>query len=262
MRSERCEFVSQQCRCDALFFVPHGWCRPARLPTIVIAPGGAGLIGAPKEGGCGYGLVELGKRLAEAGFAVLAYDGRGQGISGGVRTGQNQYVEDLNAALGYLQSRDEVDCRRVGIFGHSAGGIAAVSCATSADDVRSIVLWATLPRYSTAKSESDGRLARLVKHMWEQGTKEQDYEEFLKQYVVIDPIETIGRLRKPVLLIGGSADKLLFREVEQRELLEAASASPTAAFVSIRGEGHWVRHTSECFPVICGMITSWFKSTV
>jgi len=65
--------------------------------------------------------------LTRAGYAVLRYDDRGVGESEGdfsTATITN-FTSDARAALAYLGVRDEIDPARVGILGHSEGGIYA-----------------------------------------------------------------------------------------------------------------------------------------
>jgi pimeloyl-ACP methyl ester carboxylesterase len=71
------------------------------------------------------GLDAFAERFAAAGFAVLAFDYRGFGDSGGeprllVRAGRQR--DDWRAALSYARSLERIDHRRLAIWGFSAGG--------------------------------------------------------------------------------------------------------------------------------------------
>jgi hypothetical protein len=74
-------------------------------------------------------LGEEGKRFSEAGFVTLAIDYRSFGESPGEPRGQlfplNQ-VEDYRNAISYLETRDEVDSDRIGIWGTSFGGATVI----------------------------------------------------------------------------------------------------------------------------------------
>lgn len=64
------------------------------------------------------------ERLTGAGIAVMVLDYRGWGRSGGTRglIRPLDQVEDIRSGLSYLETRDDVDATRLGIFGVSFGG--------------------------------------------------------------------------------------------------------------------------------------------
>lgn len=82
--------------------------------------------------------------LSRRGVAVLRYDKRGCGSSGGTMKGATteDFSRDARAALEYLKARQEVDCARLGLLGHSEGGIIVSCVAAASTDVRFIVLLA------------------------------------------------------------------------------------------------------------------------
>jgi len=70
--------------------------------------------------------------LVRAGFAVLAIDYRTIGSSEGHPRGQvfpERYVDDVRNAISYLQTRDEIDPDRIGLWGHSLGATVAIQAA-------------------------------------------------------------------------------------------------------------------------------------
>ena len=83
--------------------------------------------------------------LTRLGIAVLRYDDRGVGASTGnfneARTAD--LARDVEAAVDYLRSRKEIDNKRIGLIGHSEGGMIAPMVAVSRPkDVSFIVLLA------------------------------------------------------------------------------------------------------------------------
>lgn len=70
---------------------------------------------------------EVAQELAQEGIASFRYDKRGVGKSEGdlSRAGMRDLLNDARAALELLQSREEVDPRRVFVLGHSEGGVLA-----------------------------------------------------------------------------------------------------------------------------------------
>ena len=69
----------------------------------------------------------LAERLQELGVAVLRFDERGVGESGGEFAGATSHdlSLDVEAALRYLRTRPEVDADRLGLIGHSEGSMIA-----------------------------------------------------------------------------------------------------------------------------------------
>ena len=82
--------------------------------------------------------------LTRAGIAVLRYDDRGVARSGGTfATGTTMdFADDAEAAFTFLAARPEVDPKRVGIAGHSEGGLIAPIVAARNPAVAFIVLLA------------------------------------------------------------------------------------------------------------------------
>jgi len=88
----------------------------------------------------------LADQLTRAGFAVLRCDDRGVGGSSG-STPQSttaDFAEDALAELRYLKGRPDVDKARIGLLGHSEGGIVAPIAASKSPDVAFIVLMSGL----------------------------------------------------------------------------------------------------------------------
>ncbi len=83
--------------------------------------------------------------LTRKGIAVLRYDQRGIAQSTGNYSNAtiNDFAQDAQSALTYLKSRKEVDGKRLGIIGHSEGGILASQVATHSNDASWLVLLAT-----------------------------------------------------------------------------------------------------------------------
>jgi uncharacterized protein len=89
-------------------------------------------------------FLVLADYLTRKGFAVLRSDDRGIGKSGGVfLTSTNaDFANDTEAAIAYFKTRREIDPKRIGLIGHSGGGIIAPMVAARDRDVAFIVLMA------------------------------------------------------------------------------------------------------------------------
>jgi alpha/beta superfamily hydrolase len=82
--------------------------------------------------------------LTRHGIAVLRYDDRGVGQSkGDFKTGSSaDFATDVESAVAYLKTRKEIDPKKIGLIGHSEGGIIAPMVASRSKDVNFIVMLA------------------------------------------------------------------------------------------------------------------------
>jgi dienelactone hydrolase len=78
-------------------------------------------------------LGQLAGALADAGFLVVRYDKRGIGQSGGRPEAVTlaDHADDLRAAVKYLQSRKDVDGKRIAVAGHGEGGLVSLMTAAA-----------------------------------------------------------------------------------------------------------------------------------
>lgn len=89
-------------------------------------------------------FLVLADHLTRAGIAVLRCDDRGVGKSTGDFGAalQSEFVADTLAAVAWLRARPEIDPGRVGLIGHSEGGMVAPRAAAQSPEVAFIVLLA------------------------------------------------------------------------------------------------------------------------
>jgi fermentation-respiration switch protein FrsA (DUF1100 family) len=89
-------------------------------------------------------FLVLADYLTRKGIVVLRADDRGFGKSTGVFSTATtlDFAGDAEAAFAYLKTRAEVDPRKIGLIGHSEGGIIAPMVAALNHDVAFIVLMA------------------------------------------------------------------------------------------------------------------------
>lgn len=88
---------------------------------------------------------QLAGALAERGFAVLRYDKRGIGQSGG-RTESvtlQDYSDDVLTAVRWLSKRKDIDKKRIALVGRGDGGSVALIAGRRVEDIASLVLIAT-----------------------------------------------------------------------------------------------------------------------
>ena len=131
---------------DGAFSVPHedvafetadgltlrGWYAPSHNGAAVVLVHGSG--------GSRLGPRKHARLLAEHGYGVLLYDGRGRGESEGDPLGFTwTWQPDVDAAVEYLKARPEVNDGRIGALGLSGGAEALIESAARREDLRAVV---------------------------------------------------------------------------------------------------------------------------
>lgn len=112
-------------------------------------------------------FLVLSDHLTRRGIAVLRFDDRGVGKSTGdfAAATSADFVSDVLAGVAYLLGRDDVEPDRIGLAGHSEGGLIAPMAAVASDDVAYIVLMAgpgvSGERVLYAQAELIGRAAGM-----------------------------------------------------------------------------------------------------
>lgn len=105
----------------------------------------------------------LADRLTRAGFAVLRCDDRGVGGSTGStpESTSADFADDVLAEVKFLKGRTDIDKARIGLLGHSEGGLIAPLAATRSSDIAFIVLMSgpalTGEKIMLAQAEAIGR---------------------------------------------------------------------------------------------------------
>ena len=89
-------------------------------------------------------FMVLADHLTHNGLAVLRFDKRGAGKSTGdyATATSRDFADDVQACIKYLKTRKKIDCNKIGLIGHSEGGMIATMVAAESKDVAFLVLLA------------------------------------------------------------------------------------------------------------------------
>ena len=89
-------------------------------------------------------FLVLADYLTKRGFAVLRVDDRGVGVSTGVylEAKNADFVSDVNAGINFLKKQEEINPKKIGLIGHSEGGVIAPIVVSENSDIAFIVLMA------------------------------------------------------------------------------------------------------------------------
>jgi alpha-beta hydrolase superfamily lysophospholipase len=198
--------------------------RGARVPAVVLITGS----GAQDRDENSPALEtwrpfrEIADTLSRRGIAVLRLDDRGVGGSdAGTDTATSaDFADDVRAALAWLRARPEIDPARVGLVGHSEGGIIAPMIAATDPRLRAVVLIAgsasrgrdILTRQRRYVIDADTSLSPARRDsLFAAATMEADSAfaapGWLRFFADYDPLVTVRRVRAPVLILQGESDR-------------------------------------------------------
>lgn len=113
--------------------------------------------------------------LTRHGFAVLRYDKRGVGKSTGEFTlalTSQDFAEDVIAGINYLKTRKDINPNRIGLLGHSEGGMIASMVAAKSNHAAFVVSLAgacltspeSIIKHNTLQLQADGASRELIIH--------------------------------------------------------------------------------------------------
>jgi pimeloyl-ACP methyl ester carboxylesterase len=157
-------------------------------------------------------FVVLAYALNRAGFAVLRYDKRGVGGSSGDYDAATtaDFASDAAAAVAWLKRQPHIDATRIGVLGHSEGGIIVPAVADTDKTVAFVVMIAgpcvrgdklfVLQSVMTAKAygASDEYIA-----------KRKVFDQELYNAITAAPSPSAALDRAKTLVAQGVADKLV-----------------------------------------------------
>ncbi len=178
-------------------------------PAIIICHG----VGANKSD-----FTELAVNLSRRGYAVLLFDFRAHGESGGNKTSLGYHEqEDVLAALDYLKTRHDVDPSRIGVYGFSLGGATAIIAAVRSHGFRAIVADSSFTNLRDQAKTVVADFYHLPSFPF-LPLVVFAYEVYFRTRIdAISPVGSIAMLAStPILIIAGDGDKLIPSENGRR----------------------------------------------
>ena len=189
-----------------------------------------------------FGLVHLAYDLHAHGFQSLLFDFRGHGVSEGDATTLGFHEEqDVLGALAYLRSRSGIDPERIGVYGVSMGGAAALLTVREGLGVRAIVTDSAFATLRGAIDHGFRRIANLPPSVFRRPTiwfaSKLAGEELAEVLRVVQPLVRIKRIANcPLLLIHGTEDDVV-SEQDAYQLYEAAKGPKEIWIIPQAGHG-------------------------
>ena len=200
----------------------------AKMPAVIICHG----VGANKSD-----FTELAAALSKRGYIVLLFDFRAHGESSGSRTSLGLHEqEDIMAALQFLQNRSDIDSKRLGIYGFSMGGSAALLAAARTHAFSAVVADSAFTSLRDQAREAITGFYHLPSFPFLQLTM-LGYQLYFQTSVdTVSPISTIAQISPtPILIIAGEGDQLI--PADNGRKLFAAAGEPKDLWI-IPGADH------------------------
>ncbi|MEP0068299.1 alpha/beta fold hydrolase [Pyruvatibacter sp.] len=147
------EFLSHGVKIEAYLYTPSSSDASTPLPAVVTAPGFGGVKEMLIESYADY--------LTAAGIACLSLDYRHFGGSDGMprqHIDPVRQVEDMQAGIDYLETADEIDSARIGVWGTSMSGGHTITVAAIDSRIKAAV--AIIPFLTAGKPSGDIRAIR------------------------------------------------------------------------------------------------------
>jgi pimeloyl-ACP methyl ester carboxylesterase len=221
------------------FGIAASFAKPASAatpPPVAILVGGSSTT---DRDGVVAGIPVLGQIAADlvsAGMAVVRYDRRGTGQSGGrsETTTITDYAEDVRAIVTWLEKqRRDVDKRQIAVIGHGDGAWIAMTAAARDSRIGALVLASAastpgselvlerqrrvLDQLKTADAEKQAKidLQRRINAAATSGAgwdgvpvemRRAAETPWFQSYLAFDPARVMRDVRQPILIVQGSLD--------------------------------------------------------
>lgn len=200
----------------------HGWLirTEGRAPAVVVVHGWGGNSGL---------MLPLAPHLHEAGFHTFFLDARNHGRSEHDSfSSMPRFAEDLDTAVEWLRARTDVTS--VGVVGHSVGAGAAILSAANGGQADAVVSVSAPAHPGDMMREHLARIPKPVLALILNSVQRIIGHRF----DAFAPRNRIAEVKVPVMLVHGSADKV----VPITNLHELTEAKPDAEVLVVSGAGH------------------------
>lgn len=197
--------------------------KKGRVPAVILISG-SGKQNRDEEILGHKPFLVIADYLTRRGIAVLRYDDRGAGGSTGdfASATSTDFATDVESAITYLKNRPEIDTRKIGLVGHSEGGMIAPMVAAKSKNVGFIVLLAgpgipcseIILLQKTLIERADGIPEKMIRHsdsvnrQLVQLVKEIKNDDTLRQRIIRQAAAAYWHDSTVVFLMGRGPDEL------------------------------------------------------
>lgn len=170
-------------------------------------------------------LLDQAATLIEQGYGALLFDLRAHGRSEGRKSSWGlDEVADVAAAFAFLQAQPAIDPDKIGVVGHSMGGVIAIRAAAQLPDIRLVVAQSVYTNFADNQQRLTVAFARMPEWTaplimtWAEWIAGVDSDE-------LAPLHEVASLSpRPILFIQGGRDKTV--HVSNGSTLYETAVSP------------------------------------
>lgn len=234
---------------ERVFFTSHdgtqlcGWFVPAHADT---SPAGT-ILHVHGNAGNINDHAWFTEYLPPAGFNVFIFDYRGYGQSEGTARRRQPLIEDTNAALEYVLTRDDVDAARIGMYGQSLGGSIGLNVMAERPEIRAAVIESAFDSWRTIAANAVG------------GDPPAWLAKALAWLLISDAArvdEAIARCSpRPILIVHGDGDRIV--PISHGRRLKNAGGSNVTLREYAGGDHNSLRETH---PEVEAAVIGFFRS--
>jgi pimeloyl-ACP methyl ester carboxylesterase len=202
------------------------------------APGRPAVLLLHGNGNCKADMAKYARFLRPAGYAVLAFDFRGQGNSEGTRvTYGREELRDVRAALDFLEA---ASYDSIALIGTSLGGGIAILAGARFDDVDAVVADAAFSDVEGVVRHQARRrglgLPPLAMSALMSLVRFDATLRYRSNYLPCDPVDVVGEIApRPLLIVHGDRDTYIPVSQARRNAREAGVGSE---FWILEGHSH------------------------
>ena len=189
--------------------------------------------------------------FARNGYIVFRSDYRGHGFSEGEPTtsrGSPAYTVDVLNAVASMKKYTEADAARIGMWGHSMGGLLTLRTMVTTKDVKAGVIWAgvvaSYPElYNQRNPQPNSQpvdAAMLARRRWREEIVEKwgTPEEAPAIWAAISPNAYVSEISGPLQLHHGTADTDVPVRYSQTLNTQMQAVAGTSEYYEYPGDNH------------------------
>lgn len=176
--------------------------------------------------------------MAKEGYIVFAYDGTGTDASEGESiVGLPQAIIDLDYAIHYIKNDEQFDGLPLMLYGHSAGGYAAISVLAQHQDITAVVersgFYDSTDIIKTFGAQLMGPAAHLL-------TPYIKIYEWLKfgEYAKLNGLDALNQTKTHVLFMHSKDDDVVSYSQNFAKFADLFGSRTQFKFISYQNRGH------------------------